>query len=153
MRRAGSKPASLQQESCQGCQGREWRWGDAQGRPGEGGLLEFPEEDQLFAAELCYAARTNKTLHAGCWPSRDRLQNLLARLGRPQQKPWKSAMLSKALSIPKGEREGAAAPAPSSSRSGVPEHSVAWSLIFSMTFPCVAVQILSAGRRRMPPHR
>lgn len=48
------------------------------------------------------------------------LQNLLARLGRQQEKPWTSALHSNVVSIPKGKGEGAAGPAPSLSFSAIP---------------------------------
>lgn len=96
---------------------------------------------------------TNKTLQSHCWRGKEGCQNLLAWLGHWQQKPWKWAVLSHMFSILKGKRKGAAAPVPSSSCSEIHKHSVDFPLIFKMTFPCVALQILSTGHRWMHPHR
>lgn len=69
-------------------------------------MLELPKQDQEFADELCYTVQTNKTLHSSCWQSREGHQILLAQLSCQQQKPWKSAILTNMIFVPKGEWKG-----------------------------------------------
>lgn len=151
MRRAGKEPASLQR----GKLSRLLRKGRHRG---EWHRVSQEENCWSFQSRIRYLQMNSAML--------SRLIKVFAAVVGKAERDTKTFWLSSAassrspgnqpfsLTCPlsqKGNGKGLLCHSPSCL--AIPKHLVALSLMFKVTFPCVALQILITGHRQTPPHR